>query len=423
MSEMAHGLLLQEQGRLEEAESCFLSVLAGEPENDFVYSRLALCQLSQEGKLTKALNSINEAIRIRADDAYYHSVKSLILADLRKYREALASADVAITLSPEDALSLVAKANAYCGMSRWADAEEWSRKSLAADSDHTMAANILTHVLRMQGKAAENEVAVEQLLAADPENSYAHTNAGWNALQRKDYAGAETHFREALRLDPEAEVAREGLIESFKARSKFYRLYLSYSFFMQRFTGGKQWMIIIGLYLVYQIAGRVLEKISPLLAGALAVVWLSLVMWIWLAPGIGNFLILLDRSARLALKRAEKRQGVAVGGAILAGLLCIGFGWGLDLVPAFIAGIGLLASTVPASLTFDNDSSTGRLVFGLMTGFVYLGTIIVTGLEAFRGGEDELHSVSTGLGLATLVVAIACTWLGNIPGLRQEKRT
>ncbi|MDF1826173.1 MAG: tetratricopeptide repeat protein [Verrucomicrobiales bacterium] len=423
MSELAHGLLLQEQGRLEEAESCFLSVLAGDPENAFVYSRLALCQLSQEGRLTKALHSINEAIRIEADNGYFHSVKSLILSDLRHYKEALAAAGTAIALNPEDALALVTKANAYCGMSRWAGAEEWSRRSLVVDSDHTMAANILTHALRMQGKSAENEVAVEQLLAADPENSYAHTNAGWSALQGKDHEAAEAHFREALRLDPSAEVARGGLIESFKARSRFYRLYLSYSFFMQRFTGGKQWMIIIGLYVAYQIAGRLLEKISPLLAGSLALVWLGFVMWIWLAPGIGNFLILLDRSARLALKGTERRQGIAVGGAILAALAAMAFAWGFGWTPAWVVGLGLLLSTVPASLAFDNESSAGRRVFGAMTGFVYLSIAVVAGLESFRIAEAGFHPLSVGLGLATLVVTVACTWMGNIPGLRQEKRT
>ena len=70
MSELAHGILLQEQGRLEEAEACFYSVLGQEPENDFIYSRLALCQLSQEGKRKEALNSISEAIRLRADEGY-----------------------------------------------------------------------------------------------------------------------------------------------------------------------------------------------------------------------------------------------------------------------------------------------------------------------------------------------------------------
>ncbi|MEM1442791.1 MAG: tetratricopeptide repeat protein [Verrucomicrobiota bacterium] len=422
MSELAHGLLLQEQGRLEEAEACFYSVLGQDPDNHFVYSRIALCQLSQEGKRKEALKSINEAIRLQADSGYYHSVKSLILADLRDGKGALASADTAIGLDPEDALALAAKANAFCQMDRWAETEEWSRRALALDSDHGLAANLLTHSLRMQGKAEANQSAVEQQLAADPENSFAHINAGWSSLQQGDHRKAEEHFREALRLDPEAEMAREGLIESFKARSLFYRIYLSYCFFMQRFTGGKQWMIIIGLYVVYQVSRRLLERVSPILAGVLALLWLALVMWVWLAPGIGNFLILLDRSARLALTKGEKWQGLAVGGGLALGVLSLGVGFFADAPPILLGGIGFLASTIPASLALDNDSRAGRWIFGTLLAMTYLVTVIVVVVESVRGVGDGLHPITAGLGLTTLIAAFACTWLGNVRSLRQEER-
>ena len=315
MSELAHGLLLQEQGRLEEAESCFRRVLAHEPDNDFVHGRLALCQLHQEGKKRLALETVGEAIRLRADEPFYHALRSLILSDLHRGKEALESADRAIALDPGDSFPLAAKAAAWCSMERWAEGEEWSRRALAVDADNAMAANLLAQTLRLQGKSELSAAAVESLLAADPEDSLAHVNAGWSFLQRGDRARAETHFREALRLDPDFDAAREGLVECFRARSLFYRAYLSYCFFMQRFTGGRQWLIIIGLYLVYRVSGAFLKTIHPLYAALLAIVWLGIVLWVWLAPGIGNFLILLDRSARLALKRGERLQGLAVAGA------------------------------------------------------------------------------------------------------------
>ncbi|MEM7601881.1 MAG: tetratricopeptide repeat protein [Verrucomicrobiota bacterium] len=422
MSELSHGILLQEQGRLEEAEACFFSVLGHEPENDFVYSRLALCQLSQEGKRKEALKSINEAIRIKADEGYYYSVKSLILADLRQSKEALEASETAIGLDPEDALALASKANAYSSMERWADTEEWSRRALSMDSDHDLAANLLTHSLRLQGKGDENQAAVEQQLASNPEDSFAHINAGWGALQQGDQKKAEGHFREALRLDPEAEMAREGLIESFKARSVFYRWYLSYCFFMQRFTGGRQWMIIIGLYVVYQISRNLLERVSPILAGVLAVLWLTLVMWVWLAPGIGNFLIQLDRSARLALKSGEKWQGIAVGGGVLIGILALAGGFFLDSTENLLGVIGFLASAVPASLAFDNESRSGRWIFGAILATVYGITVAVAIFESFPSSSEGLNPATTGLGIIALVAVIACTWLGNVRSLRQAER-
>lgn len=423
MSELAHGLLLQDQGRLEEAEAIFRSVLTREPENDFVYCRLALCQLSQQGKKRIALDSIDTAIRLRADDGFYHSVRALVLSELRKGKDALASADRAVALDPESSFGLAAKATAYCAMDRWAEAEEWSRKALAADSDNAMAANLLTHSLRMLGRKGENAIAVEQLLAADPEDSFAHVNAGWSALQHGEHQKAETHFREALRLDPDSEMARDGLIESFRARSLFYRVYLSYCFFMQRFTGGKQWGIVIGIYIGYLVIRQVLEQVNPVIAAVFVFLWLALVMWVWLAPGVGNFLILLDRSARLALKPGERWQGVAVGLGLLLGAIGTGLGFALDFPPAMLAGFGLVASTVPASMTFGNNSAKGRLVFGSITGFVYLVTIGVFISESLRHPAVELLATTQTFGGIAILAAILCTWLGNVRSLRQGIET
>jgi tetratricopeptide (TPR) repeat protein len=419
MSELSHGLLLQDQGRLEEAEACFYSVLAREPDNDFVYGRLALCQMSQPGKKRRALDTIAEAIRLRADEPFYHSVKAIILGELHRGKEALEAADVAVRLNPEDTFALSAKANAYCAMDRWAEAEEWSRHALALDGDNAMAANILAHTLRLQGKRQLNAEAVERLLAADPEDSFAHVNAGWTALQAKDQPRAEQHFREALRLDPESDMAREGLLESFRARSWFYRAYLSYCFFMQRYTEGKQWMIFIGAFVVYQVSRKYLESINPVYSGVLVAIWLGLVLWVWLAPGIGNFLILLDRSARLALKPSERHQGIAVGGGFAAGALATIGGLVSGYYPVLLAGVGLLATTIPASLTFGNASARGRLVFGSITMLVYaaVGTMIV--LEWVRH-PAPMHSLSRVLGTIALFATVACTWLGNIRSLRRS---
>ncbi len=420
MSELAHGLLLQDQGRLEEAEACYYGVLAREPDNDFVYGRLALCQMSQSGKKRQALETISEAIRLRSDEPFYHSIRALILADLHRGKEALEAAGQAVALNPEDTFALSAKSSAYCSMDRWAEAEEWSRKALAVDGDNAMAENLLAHTLRMQGKTVMNAEAVARLLAADPEDSLAHVNAGWSALQAKDQRSAERHFREALRLDPESTMAREGLIESFRARSLFYRLYLSYCFFMQRFTGGKQWMIILGMYLCYQIARNMLKAYSPAIAGILVLLWLGLVLWVWLAPGIGNFLILLDRSARLALKNSERLQGLAVGGGLFGGVIAGLAGYWLGYYPLMLGGFGIVVSTVPASLTFDNESAKGRMVFGIISAYVYLTVIVAMMLEAWRHPAPSLHGLTAVMGAGALLSAIACTWLGNIRSLRRS---
>lgn len=421
MSELAHGMLLQEQGRLEEAEACFYRVLAREPENDFVHGRLALCQMSQVGKKRQALERIDEAIRLRADEPFYHAIRALILSDLHRGEDALEAADRALALHPEDSLAHTAKAAAYVSMDRWADAEACCHRALAQDPDNVMAANLLTQTLRLQGKNDLGADAAARLLAASPEDSLAHVNAGWIHLQRGDREQAESHFREALRLDPDSDAAREGLLEAFRARSPFYRAYLAYGFYLQRFTEGKQWAILIGLFLLYQLVQRTLASFSPLLALFCMLAWLAFVLWVWLAPGVGNFLIWLDSSARLALKKGERNQGLAVGGGLFLGLAAGVAGYFTGYLPLLLGGAGLITSTVPAALAFDNESRKGRWIFGGLSGFIYLGTLGIVGIEALRFPGQGLHPLSLQLMQIGLLAAVACTWLGNLRPLRRAE--
>ena len=406
------------QGRLEDAETCFLGELSRDPENDFIHSRLAICRMQQDGRKNDALESVEEAIRLRSDEDYYHGLRSLILSDLHRPKEALDAADQAISMNPESSFHFAAKASAYVELNRWADAEENCRKALAIDPDDTMAEHILTNVLRLQGKSDESRRAADAQLADDPESSLAHHNAGWAALQCRDHERAEEHFREALRLDPEMEGARDGLLESFKARSWFYRIYLSYSFFMQRFTGGKQFVIIIGALLAYQALRIPLRQLGKPFEFVLIGLWLTLVLWIWLAPGIGNFLVLLDNSARHALKKSEALLGFWIGISLIAGIPFLAAGILGQINVLTPLGAMLIASTIPATLTFGNRSRKGTMVFGGVLGLILLCGIMSALLRAVSpGGAQSLSEIF----LAVLIAAsILCTWLGNIPALRRD---
>ena len=416
-SELSHGLLLLEQGRLEEAESCFIGVLANDPENDFAHSRLAVCRMQLQGRKKDALESVEDAIRIRPDDDYYQGLKSLILSSLHRSKEALDAADLAISMNPDSSFNYGAKASALCDLHRWAEAEENCRMALAIDPDDSMASHLLTNVLRLQGKKNENQAAVDLQLSENPESSYAHSNAGWSALQRGDHRKAEEHFLEALRLDSSMDSARSGLLESFKARSWFYRMYLSYCFFMQRFTGKAQWGIIIGAYLAYQVLRVPLRQIGKWAEFTLIGLWLTLVLWIWLAPGIGNFLIFLDRSARHALRKSEAIHGLWIGMALVLGVPLLAIGILKPVIALTPLGAMLVASTIPATMTFTNDSRKGRMVFGGVLALIVLMGIASSYLRFSTGGASGM---AENLFFGMIIFSALSTWLGNVPYLRRD---
>ena len=59
---------------------------------------------------------------------------------------------------------------------------------------------------------------MEYALAQDPENELTHATVGWNYLEKGKHKIAVNHFREALRIDPNYNNAKDGLKESLKSK-------------------------------------------------------------------------------------------------------------------------------------------------------------------------------------------------------------
>ena len=412
------GVQLLTLGRHEDAASFFRESIAEDISNAAAYANLARCLLEIEGKKPEALDAINQAVAHEPEESYYMAVRSMIQVELKRPNDALESALAAVALDPEDPFNHATVARAHMARERWKDAEEAARRALALDGDHDYAMNILATVLRLQGRMDENEVAVDKLLQDNPEDEMVHVNAGYAALQRKDFKKAEEHFREALRIDPEFEYARMGLIESFRARSWFYRKYLSYCFFMQRFTQGNRWLIILGIYFGFQFGKVVLAAIHPVLAIVLVVVYLLLVLWVWLARGLGNLIVMMDSSARYALTTREKLEGSFVGAAFVCGL-GVGFmGYLWDSMPLLYAGGTLALGAVPSALLFTNESTKGRRLFGAVLLFVYLsGFCAAIGMAVAE--KSAFTEMAQSAFKMSALAAMLCTWIGNVRSLRE----
>ena len=74
-----------------------------------------------------------------------------------------------------------------------------------------------------------------------------HANQGWALLHRGNYQRALEHFREALRIDPELDWARAGIVEALKAHHFIYRQMLRFFLWIGRQARVAQWVIILGI--------------------------------------------------------------------------------------------------------------------------------------------------------------------------------
>ena len=416
MASLEYAQLLRERHRTDEAIAQIKLVLAEEPDNADAHFLLALTYLSAEGKKREALKSIDSAIAIEADNPEFLSAKSIILSSLDRGKEALSVAETAMGFDPGP-FQWYAKGIAHTELRQWSQAEVACNRALEIDADYEEALNLKNNILRIQGKLDQADLASAAQLSRNAENPDALANAGWAQLHRGDHKKAEELFRDALRSEPENEYARSGLVEAYKARSLFYRLYLKWCFLLSRMEGN-QWVIIIGIYLAYRFGRAILSQIHPVLGVILGIVYLLLVFGVFIAQGIGHFLLFKDRLTRLTLDRREKLDGLAVGGLFFGGVIAALSGVAFGSSGLLFLGIGFVMACIPSALVFRNYSRTGQLLFGgvaLLCIFTGAGALIMS----LTKGE-AMHPPIDGLFSFSLLATVICTWLANVKSLMRH---
>jgi hypothetical protein len=332
----------------------------------------------------------------------------MYLAELKRQREAHQAVKHAISLAPEDDFGYAVQGYVFLIEQKWAEAERSAREALVHDADSAFAQNVLTQALLFQGKKNESRDDIKARLSRDPNDAFSHLSAGLHALRSGEQKKAETHLLEALRLDPSLDVARETLLEAYRARSWFYRTWLRINFKMAQFSSKYRVALFLGLYVLYQVFRRFVSSYSPALGSLVGALWLMFVLWSFFARGLGTLLILKDKVARYSLRAREKWEGIIVGGGFVLGLLLLSVAFMLQNNSLMIAGGAMIFMTLPFSLWLGNANETGRKFYAVLS-FLVLGCVLVTLLTiVFRLPVRVMTSVMT----AGALICIACTWLG-----------
>ena len=417
-SSLSRAQQLRSMRRYEESVALLHSHLAANPEDPSAFIELALNRMQIDGAKPLALEDARRATGLLPGNSFPIALQSRILSLLDREIEALPLADSAIALSPEDTYSWSTKSIALCGLSRWPEAESAARQALTLDPDDVTASNLLAHSLRLQKKFSEAES--HRTLARDPENAFSFANSGWAALQRGQIKEAEDFFKEALRLDPNMRHAKEGLKESFRARSAFYRLFLRWVFFIQQFSQKNRIMIMIALIFGFRIIRAIAAAIHPILVIPVVLIYYAFIFGTWLSKGLGNFLILKDPVARMSLEFNEKIEAIAIGSLFLGGLLIFVCGMGTGMMPAAIVGGSMMVTAIPISLIFTNESIWGRVIFGASS-FAILGLCARVALDVASHPDQNLGAVPSAPSLGyAILIAIGATWLSMVPWLRKK---
>ena len=342
--------------RWDMAEREWRMALVEAPDDATAHAGLAIALTEQE-RFEEAQREADAAVGLAPDVGFMHQTRARVLRDRRHFSEARTAAEEAIRLDPDDPNNHCVLASIHLHQQRWADCLAAADAGLALDPEHDGNTNLRALALTHLGRQDEASATIAGALQRAPENSLTHTNQGWALLHRNQPKAALEHFREALRLDPTNDWAREGLLTALKAQNRVFRVLLAYFLFMGRQRGGVRWAIILGILFGQRLLHGVATShpewgivVYPLIALIAVFIYST-----WLANPLMNLVMRFDRFGKHALTKDQFAQANLIGVCLFlaAGL----FGIELWLHLGHLPSLMLLLLTIP--LTSIHDASPG----------------------------------------------------------------
>ncbi len=410
---LEHGMMLLEMDRYAEAERELRGALAEDPDEPMAHAFLGLC-LAHLERYDEATREAKVAVGQDPEEPLVHQVLARVMVERNHFLEAQRAIDEAISLDPYNEENYGVLAAIHLAQGNWQQTLDAAEEGLDLDPENAGLINLRVIALRQLGRADEAEDDLDDVLAEDPDDPWAHTNVGWNALERGDPDAALAAFSEALRLDPELDYAREGLIQALKARYRFYRLVLRYYLWMSKLSAWRQWALIIGLYVGVRML-RGMMRDNPALApvGTLVMVLYAGFCWTtWTADILFNLLLFLHPVGRYALTREERITSIVTGALMVSGPALLVAGYVIESALLIMGGAGLLLATLLVAATAQCERGWPRTVMLLFSAAM----IALAGwaMALMAGGQVE-RSMTMGI-YYLLGVGLGGTILSNILG-------
>lgn len=318
-------LLLLQQDRHELAAQELRQALVDAPNDATAHAVLALC-LSSNKQYDEATQEAESAIHLAPDQAFGFYAYAVVLRARNHFREAQTAIEQAIGMDSNQPNYFALLGLLQIDQRRWQLALESADAGLALDPEDVECINVRAVALVRLGRKIDAGTALETALTHDPEDEFAHANMGWALIEQGKHEQAMEHFREALRLNPQLDWARQGIVEAMKARYFIYRIMLGYFLWMMKLTHQAQWYFLIGAFLGFQflirLRGNHPEWSAWLMPLIIAYVGFALMTWI--ATPLFNLLLRLNRFGRLALSREQIVTSNWVGCCVLGALAFLG---------------------------------------------------------------------------------------------------
>jgi tetratricopeptide (TPR) repeat protein len=247
-------IALHQQGKFDEAELLYLTILASQPDHLDATHLLGLIR-HQQGRDLEALELIGSVLKRIPDSAPALTNQGAVLHRLGRREEAVASYDRALAIRPDDAKTLCNRGIALRELNRVEEAQasfehavaaaphEWEAHVGLADAlkargrleqavaswkdaealnpHHAEMLNDLGNALMALGRLDEAVETYRRALAIRPEYAAAWTNLGAALAEKGEAVAAEAAHRRALAQSPSLVEAHANLVVALGKQDKF----------------------------------------------------------------------------------------------------------------------------------------------------------------------------------------------------------
>lgn len=296
--------LLADQGRHEMAAGEYRKALAQDPDDPIAHSLLAQSLVHLEKK-EDALHEAQEGVRLGPDIALTHYVLAVVFSRLDRGEESKLSAKEALRIDPTYTPSHVLLSALFIDRGLYKHALKSADAALAIEPLHLTAANFRAIALEKLGRKRAAQRQLDQALSQDPEQPFTHVNQGRSALESNDPSEAMIHFREALRLNPNSDSARLGIMEAMRSRNALYRWLLGY--FAWSDKAGNFVHIATALLVMFalMLAAKEMGLTARFRIHWIVVVYYGYAYLTWIHRPAFNLLLRFDRFGRMVLSKSE----------------------------------------------------------------------------------------------------------------------
>jgi len=319
--------------------------------------------------LTDATAEAQQAVGLAPDLPYAHYALAFVLYKRNWLDEAQKAAAEAVRLESFNPNHFCLLGSIELERRNWPTALAQADRALQIDPGNTWATNLRAMALVKLGRRDEAATTMGQALARDPENATSHANQGWTLLHRGDHKQARIHFREALRLDPTLDWAKQGMVEALKSGFWPYKLLLLFWLWMARVSARLRWGVVLGGFFGSRLISMVATN-NPALGKVLWPIFYAYLVFAvssWLAGPLLNLILRLHPFGRYALSREQVIESNVIGGLLLIALGALSMWVTTAHVGYLVMTVAVAMLIFPVAAMFDAPVGWPRTMMLVVT--------------------------------------------------------